>query len=238
MFWNCQSFAPDKLTDLPTADVICLAETWQRPEHLLTPVPGFTPFASPRLQGAHGGVAALVRSQLAPHCRVWRITHQGDVLWLRLNLLSLDRPLFLAVCYLPPANTPGASLVGTERWSLLADDIAAAAADGYVLLAGDFNAHTGSLDDRTPPVDLHITDLAALIPSTAHLPPRHTRATSINAYGRNLISLCRESSLVILNGRLPGDIPAAPSRSPSSLLDYLITQPAVYSRCRSLRVLP
>ena len=58
-------------------------------------------------------------------------------------------------------------------------------------------------------------------------------AGSINAHGRALLALCRNTGMRILNGRTPGDLSGAftfHSVQGSSLLDYVLVCPSMMER--------
>ena len=107
--------------------------------------------------------------------------------------------------------------------------MAEAAEQGHVLLAGDFNSRTAQLVDCTGPDELQ--QYLAVMPE-CQLPPLctaprtnsdHGDATS---FGRQLIEMCQQRQLSILNGRTPGDMHGAltcfPSTGGSSTVDYYV----------------
>ena len=179
--------------------LLMCTETWVRP--------GCTP---PLLQGyvliisvpsplagngrGRGGVAIYAAASLVGRVRVWGEGRDG-VAWVRVCGV-LDRPLFLAACYIPPLQS--AADLATFYRRLLHDVLAAQPA-GYIVVGGDLNARTGGLSEAA----------AAAPPGPVLLPLPGLRASRdeiVNPQGRALLSFCQESGLWVGNGRLPGDV--------------------------------
>ena len=135
-------------------DVWCLPETWLRGD--IPSLPGLRrSFGAPRPKrvGKRGGVAQLVADGLECQPHVWKCRPADGVLWLRYrNIPCLSADLLAAVCYLPPNR--GYNDV-QECFLALEQECVEALAAGLVLIAGDFNAHTGSKNevegDTAPP---------------------------------------------------------------------------------------
>ena len=102
---------------------------------------------------------------------------------------------------------------------------AEASSNGHVLLAGDFNARTGSLSDELDPTLAEHVDL----PSSLHTysfqaPERQSLDTHVDNFGHLLLHFCQAGQLHILNGRVPGDVPAqftSHANAGHSCIDYL-----------------
>ena len=122
----------------------------------------------------------------------------------------------------------------------MTQDIAEAQAlNSSVLLAGDLNAHTGIMLDFVPRGE-HADIPNDILPNNEHLlaaaPARalHDRDAP-NAFGKQLIAVCQDASLLILNGRVDGDASGqltCHTHNGSSLVDYIIN----ISHCKSLHL--
>ena len=98
------------------------------------------------------------------------------------------RPLILGAVYVPPAGSSHIQIVELDaRLSKLTARVAAAQLEGDVLLAGDFNARVGHLEESTCARQRGCTD------------------TIINGHGRRLIGLWSETGTLLCTGRLSGD---------------------------------
>ena len=120
---------------------------------------------------------------------------------------------------------------GTTFFDDIGDEISKYQAEGNILIAGDFNAKTSTESDYVSDInDKHspIHDIATYscdTPIKRNNMDRH----SIDAQGKRLLDLCKNSRIRLLNGRCPGDrsgnltrIPLSYRESPSTL-DYIAT---------------
>ncbi|KAI3427449.1 hypothetical protein D9Q98_010363 [Chlorella vulgaris] len=142
-----------------------------------------------------------------------------------------------------------------EYITLLGDEVAQASAcpaGADVLLAGDINAHTGSLPDvadhsKLLHAALHEEAALDLAPCTAQgsafaPPPRISTCTAaVCEQGKALLQLCCITGMLIANGRVHGDVPASTtcySGQSSSVVDYMAASPSLLSQAAELQVLP
>ncbi|EFN50669.1 hypothetical protein CHLNCDRAFT_55652, partial [Chlorella variabilis] len=214
---NCQGYAANAVVELqvrfPALSAMLLTEL-HKTKH--PRADGFTTFAAPRPGSDAGGVAVLIRSQLAP--QLWRQRPGEGVLWVRLPVALPDgADLFLAVCYNPPYQRGGRSKEEAEEeeagwWERLAHDWVAAARLGVPVVAGDFNARTKSCPD---------------FPPSQPTPARSSCDPDKNQRGRRLLAWCQEVGARICNGRVPGDERGAPTSwgvhgTGRSVVDYFM----------------
>lgn len=98
-----------------------------------------------RILRASGGVACLYRSVYTPSIRLVSQDTYGRYLWLQItaSFLGLDQDLFVAVCYFAPHTSVFMDL-GGDPFQALSDGVARLSLQGYILLAGDFNARTAA----------------------------------------------------------------------------------------------
>ena len=214
---------------------------------------------------ASGGIVVLARESMAEHVRQWhpsppRTAAQPSAspyhIWLRIDAAcGLQRPLFLAAAYLPPFRSKYGLKTGPqheEYFAVLGDEVAAAMAQpggADVLLAGDLNAHVGTDSEQGEYSGLLQSALGCaaeevLAPCASNFPlPLNPRATCCSApvcvQGRALLSFCRTTGLLIMNGRLPGDelgMPTCYAGAPS-VIDLLLTSPGFMLQASRLRVL-
>ena len=251
MFWNVQGLTHlefgTKLALLPSFssfDFICCAETWTSSDQDRTlTLPGFTLFHSPRRNCTgtrpRGGTCVYVADRFASFCSIWRTSLDGDILWLRFAHPSFSQPLLIACVYIAPQASPG-SCHSSLRWPSLQQDILDATLIGIPLIAADLNARIGSLDDRSPPTPAVPAGLLPEPPpATIDAPPRASSDQTVNAFGKCLISLCQDLSLLVCNGRVFGDIPSALTsfHCGSSCVDYFLCPAYLLPSCVSMSVL-
>ena len=146
-------------------------------------------------------------------------------LWLKYQENPSCTPLYIAACYAPPEGSTtyshpsaidpfeelGAAIATVKGWG------------GEVLIGGDFNSRTGSATDfpfssaRDPFIDLPQEDFHWQAPT--NLPARTNQDSRINKFGRQLLQLCCDSGVVILNGRVEGDLQGCCTCQGSSTVD-------------------
>ena len=125
-------------------DVVSLSETCSAGT-LRRLLPGHDVFTRPAGRaGLRGeGLLVAVRRQAAYTAQLWAT--DVSTLWVKVTpAAAADLPLLVGACYIPPA--PSQQLVRCsleERYASLAERVAAAEAEGAVLLGGDFNARVG-----------------------------------------------------------------------------------------------
>ncbi len=111
----------------------------------------------------------------------------------------------------------------------LGEDVAAAVAEGLVILAGDFNARTGSAPDWPADSD----------PSCG--PRSSSDCGALNSHGHSLLQLCISAGLVLCNGRFGPNSGAATSfgvlGNGKAVSDYAMVSPELLPHILQLQVL-
>ena len=229
-------------------DVVIVTETHTvEPASLPRLGPGFDdPIACParpaRAGAVHdsGGVAIYARSVLG--LRPWRAPRSHSV-YARLAAGPGGRPLVLGAFYDPPDNSDHHCPLALPR---LFEDAEAAALEGAsVLLMGDFNARIGASSADVGDDDALLAALDRDATGDAdgpRFPLRQSRDTArVTRRGEQLLELCHGSSMLILNGRAPGDKTGAVTSRGSagdgaSVVDYAIASRDLWSAVASLTV--
>ena len=194
----------DTAAYLRTFDVVLLTETrcvalppGLLPDHTILDVPASA-------EGRAGeGLLLAVRRQLRVSVRDW--ASDADSLWVRLAVPGAPRPLLVGVTYLPPAGSP--QLLHTpllERFDALEERVIAAAVEGHVFLAGDFNARVAG-----QPAD------------------------ASNLHGRSLVRLAQRQDLLLCTGRAPGDEAASATYSRAGAAVSRCVSPMCWSARRA-----
>lgn len=160
--------------------------------------------------------------------------------------VGLTRDLYICIAYFSPeSSTVWSHLDSTDPFPALLQDIAEAQTHGDVLVSGDFNAHTSNLPDFIQPED-EADILTGHLPSPQPLPANiSTRQSSHkgvrDAFGRNLLYLCQDSNMLILNGRAVGDEQGhlnCHNANGASLVDNFIASPRIIDLNPSMHVQP
>ena len=222
LVWNINGCAEatralfDTCEYLAKHPVVALTET-QRPEFAPALLEGYAHFDVPSpISGRRGhGLAVYVRDDLATSVSVWKRDPELSALWLKFPgaVFGVDGPVMLAVVYLPPLGSHRVQLKSQqERLAELAVQVSAAERMGHVLLCGDFNAHVSS-----------------------------DGARGTNAAGSSLLDFCEACDLVLLTGKITGDMPAVPSfaareHTGASRPDHCVVSRGMLPHLQSLHV--
>jgi hypothetical protein len=228
-------------------EVLLFTETWL--EGTPPSISGFVRrfgAARPRgasAQGPRGGVAAYVADGVGGEVAVWKERPADGVLWIQLAWDAQRPPLMLGVCYLPPQGSGGCPTRGalTEWFETLAEEVTEARGLGPVILAGDFNARVAEEPDF-PDQLWEGEERYEALDDGATGAPRTSVDPKTNSHGRSLLELCKSTGMRILNGRTPGDVPAAitslgPGSESRSVIDLVLACPYSLAAVERLEVL-
>ena len=197
-------------------------ETWIGPEESPPVFPGYRVFHFARplrnpTSNPRGGTAIYVADALAPFTEEWPEKGSvGDrVSWIRINKeAGLVEDLYIAACYFPPKDTLGYPQLEHDIPTAQGDD------DGMVLIAGDFNAHTGCSADRWS--------------QDGNRP--------VDAPGKELLKLVECTGLNIANGIVPGPTSGNftfwNTSNHKSVTDYFLLCPKMMEKATHLCVAP
>ena len=220
--WNINNYKSsclgDKLKDIDflhqiaDCDIVSLVETHATGHDLS--LPGFSsPFRIDRpiskgAKKAFGGVAVFLKSYLTDSKNVYRVCCESkNAIWLKLNstFTGLDKDTFICNLYFSP-QTKRNRLQTSKYVPELQKEIEKFTSLGKVLLLGDFNARTNTLTDF---IDIE-EDIADVYTNTRDDVSINTRNSEDTApackRGRDLLNLCKDFSMSIINGRKTGDL--------------------------------
>ena len=97
------------------------------------------------------------------------------------------------------------------------------------MILGDFNGRTNTLEDYVPKDGNNfINDVSDI---SLHPKIRQNFDTTINNHGRQLINICKNTDLRILNGRTKGDSLGRPTfhgKNGISTIDYIICDQDIF----------
>jgi hypothetical protein len=114
---------------------------------------------------------------------------------------------------------------------------------GIVLMGGDFNARTATLSDTIDTSNLCELLQAPELAKTEHpsiMTKRQNRDASVSGWGRELLDLCYDTGLLILNGQTPGDELGeftCLANAGCSTIDYIVGSPAIWQAVTHFEVI-
>lgn len=164
--------------------------------------------ASPSRGRQHGGIALYIQKSICGSTQPIIKQSHADKGILCVIIQSLK--LAIIVCYFSPEGANGyeAGYLAGDPFLHVASTIANMQQQGFsIMLLGDMNARVGTLTDC--PIDLETQSLNEPAPPAEWLNyvphERKSRDLIVNSFGKALIEVLRSSSIVLLNGRAPGD---------------------------------
>ena len=135
----------------------------------------------------------------------------------------------ILVCgvYIPPCNS---KYFDIELFDQLEQDVIRFSSTGSVILMGDFNSRTGKYSDT---VSQEGNDIIDNDQSKSAFEPvqRNSFDNALNSHGKQLLDICKNLDLRIVNGRVNGDTLGRPTfhgRNGTSVIDYIICDQSTF----------
>lgn len=251
--WNIHGFSQEKLANekfYEKYDIFGLTETWTNKDTNII-LPGYRSFTSyatkgKRRKGRHsGGLILYIREDLFNKGFIQKIKTTKNFIWLKLSkhAFNFSFDIYLCLLYIPP-RIKSVCPENDETFDKLKQCIQEYSTKGKLVLMGDFNARTGSLNDFVELDQLSRVD-NDLLPSNytedIDLPFRENVDQIVNDQGKQLLHMCIESKLRILNGRILGDSLGYNTYfgpRGSSTIDYFIVSEDLFSDFDFINVCP
>ena len=197
-----------------------------------------------------GGVSVIFKSYLKKGLH--KITSKNDdFLWIKMDksFFGFKKDIYLCNCYIPPENSPRHKEADEAYFDTLRHEIAKYSTMGEILLYGDVNSRTGTLQEKYQSIekdfalganDLIDIDTRDKIACETNFGRRLNKDETINSFGTKLIHLTEQCQLTIVNGRKIGDTCGKKTcfkYNGSSKPDYCITSFDIFNDILNMRVL-
>ena len=132
-----------------------------------------------------------------------------------------------AACYIPPETSKYAN---RNAFREIAETLVNLDSENIMIL-GDMNARTGTVpdfqeDEYEGTGELTMRELIEIFDIKL---TRNTKDTSTNGFCEQLIELCKCMNLLIVNGRVKGDLDGNLTCKETSLIDYFLATPYMFS---------
>ncbi len=175
-----------------------------------------------------------------------KILETGDpeILWVKLDksFFHLEEDLFVGFVYVPPNDSSYLRKMGLDLstfFQKIEQDVAKYNGLGKILLMGDFNAYTSTIEDFINHDLIEDSYIPCPISYNIDLPMDRENCDirAPNESGKLLLQLCKSASLRIINGRAVGDPLGCFTRYPlhekrdiePSVIDYSIVSEPFFS---------
>ena len=184
-------------------DIICLSET-----KLYNIPPGEFPnydIISLKQKSSLHGISIIIRSGLFPYVKKVSSTTSKCVLWVLVGSSNKDFTFLVGSVYIPGE---GSKFSDKHDFEQICEDITALSTKYAcpLVLMGDFNSRTGTLCDFYDAFEnFSDTELKQNTNSQGIVTDRYNSDKKVDTHGRNLIKMCRDFSLNIVNGRFGND---------------------------------
>ena len=156
------------------------------------------------------------------------------------ELIRSSRDILLFNIYVPPRNS---NFTNNHIYDEIENMLANVNFDNYhTLLAGDFNAHTSTINDFVLLEDILLEDLGIvntediLKTFNCNITRCNRDSSRCDTYGHNLIGLCKHTGLCIYNGRVNGDKHGQTTTCHNTTIDYIIGSPYLLENIVSFKV--
>jgi len=219
--------------------VVMLQET----KKLQEGIKGFKSYRKARtddkVDGRSGGVCTFVRDSIRQE-----LFYRGksDILAVKIGKgdTGLDKAIVLINFYSSPPNSSYTKHAENyEPYEELSRLITSIGQRYYIIIGGDFNSRTGTVDDR---VEHSTIDKLLKLPpflSTPFVPERSNEDKGTNQLTTTLIEMLHTTGLVIANGRTKGDKTGkitCMKWNGVSTVDYIVTNPTLLNSISNLTI--
>ena len=248
-FWNIHGYKsqyignklidPEFLELLEGRDIVGIGELHAKEE---VSIPGFVNkkqkiraknFNGPKVAG---GIAVFVREEIDHLVKVVENKNE-DSIWIRIiNENSDGEDVYLGTFYVSPENSNDRNRKNYDFFSAINEEVAIFSKKGLVLLQGDFNCRTGQELDF---LGSDKSDLELGMENYDDQTLRNSEDKTINVRGKDLLETCKLNDLLILNGRMTGDIfgkLTSHNWNGSSVVDYCLASYQILDRISKFSV--
>lgn len=190
-------------TFISNFDIICLSET----KLYNIPADEFSKFDifSLKQKSSLHGLSVLIRSGLFPYTKKLNISKSKCILFILVGYSNSDFAFIVGSVYIPGE---GSKFSDKNDYDIICEDITTLCTkfDCPIILIGDFNSRSGKLCDFYDPLEnSSVYQQKKDLEASGIVTERHNCDKKVDTHGRNLIKLCRDLNLKIVNGRFGSD---------------------------------
>ena len=146
--------------------------------------------------------------------------------------------MFVGFFYIPPLTSSNVVQVGLQ-WQTLEFEVQRYKNMGDVVVMGDLNARVGLLNDHIVQ-DTIPNNVPCSLYCVNEVLPRFSQDKSVNVHGRQLVDICVNTGLQIVNGQVGADRGIGSftcfTYNGSSVVDYVLAEEGIRERIVSFEV--
>lgn len=194
-------------------DILFFSETWNS-KTTNVDIDHFHCFSCPRpkcnkkAKRDSGGVIIYYKQKYFGYIKLISINTNGLV-WIKLDktFFGTDNDIYICSCYIPPEDSNvykniNSQLFEFDFFELLSNDIRHYSELGDILITGDLNSRVGQRSDIVQNINLdRFVDMPLNDIPADNLPKRSSFDNKSNGFGNKLLTVCKENSIFIVNGR-------------------------------------
>ena len=132
------------------------------------------------------------------------------MIWLKVkgDYLNMEQNLIIGGIYNSPINSSHSKHNHEDLFQQIQDKMLTFRENEYILIGGDFNARTGNIQDIIEGTEdeNNLFSLPEYYTISQYKKLKSNQDIHTNAYGDKLIDMATSSNLIILNGRIIGDL--------------------------------
>ena len=208
-------------------------------------------YKHPKARRPSGGIAVLIKSDIFDSKSVSIEKANEHVIWLKITRSTHE--IFIGGTYIPPEGsmTYLHNKHGIDVINELREDLANyLERTPFVAICGDFNSRTGEMKDFEEFVNgknssiisdtVYVTGRTPIIQGNWNTKCRLNKDSKVNAFGKDLINLCRASGIRIMNGFYDGsntDKYTCLTPMGQSTVDYLLCSESTYNYLENLTIM-
>ena len=208
---NVKCVSPDLVGISSKHDIFIVLETWLEGQDQCPKIDGFMNFRSERNKKSrakrNAGGLIVYYKQTIGKCVHKLKSASSDIIWIKLDksYFGVKNDVFLCAAYISPQNsTSDRDITAEEKFDQLRNELDYYSALGEIAIIGDLNSRIENAQEYHIGFDLDCN--AADITRSEYVPPRNSRDNHVNSYGRQLLKLLTDYDMLIVNGRVCGDM--------------------------------
>ena len=157
-------------------------------------------------------------------------------MWIKLSksFFNFEYDTYLCCCYIPPVNSKLLVNKNIDLHDVLLQEILKFQDIGEIIILGDLNSRLGGRQEHW--VDIKSTSADGNVECEhVDIPIRLCQDTKSNSYGTKLLDILNQCHLLIVNGRVPGDLLGRYTYhgyNGSSCIDFGICSANIYNDVR------